>query len=774
MILRRTAYLLAFAALAAATTLAVDRTVQPHITERLLLVGGVALIVGLPGLIHRRLAPLSLLLLPMGAYLLLRIDTPVPTDIEGWRAQYGFYAAELRYGAAAYAEDVFPLTLAGVPGLRLLILLWVYGVTALAAILALGGRRPLVGAGVLLGLLGVSLTVDQSQGDTRMAAVFLILIVLLLLTAQGLTRRRWGPREALAGLGVGGVSILMALALLAGIPGIVTGGWQDWRTWDPFGQGQGTAVVFNWRQNYPRLLDPGNPIPVLRVTSPVPSYWKATDLDVFTGDSWLNRNAFLNQLDEGPGTRTLRQPSESDPTIMQVTERFALQNMSTTYIFVGGRANAITLDLPVSIYASDAGALRADTTLNAPLEYEIAAEITRLRPEQLVGLGWDYTEEVRAEYTALPLPSAAQVAEAREAGEDWQQLVKDSWAFGDEFLAVYDLNASVVTGATDPYEVTLLIERFLRTRYLYSLEVPDSTLRSPIAAFLLDTHTGYCQHFAGSMALLLRLNGIPARVATGFTTGQLVDPQTYLVTSNNAHSWVEVYFPRFGWLPFDPTPGRALPLPGVSSTSPGFVDPFPHDASSAATTPTLPPTAGLPPEGGNFGADSPGAAAGAPVRFGRLALAALLVMAAFGWPPARRRYRGRGLRRGSDTERLRASLALLRADAVDLGLAVPRGATLNELAALLRQTTGVDATPVINRAQAVLFGGRPPSGEDLRAAERLRRRSVASLRRRRGPVWTVAAWYGCPGVARWWTARRAQSTSRRRGRSKSPRWQFGG
>ena len=72
---------------------------------------------------------------------------------------------------------------------------------------------------------------------------------------------------------------------------------------------------------------------------------------------------------------------------------------------------------------------------------------------------------------------------------------------------------------------------------------------------------------------LLRFNGIPARVAVGFTAGDKRKDGWFVVDRNDAHAWVEAYFPGVGWVPFDPTPGRTLPGPGGSSTSAGFVDP---------------------------------------------------------------------------------------------------------------------------------------------------------------------------------------------------------
>ena len=83
----------------------------------------------------------------------------------------------------------------------------------------------------------------------------------------------------------------------------------------------------------------------------------------------------------------------------------------------------------------------------------------------------------------------------------------------------------------------------------------------PLPAFLFVDRAGYCQQFSGTMALMLRLLGIPARVATGFAPGHL-DPSSgdYDVRDLDAHSWVEVFFPKIGWVTFDPTPAAAPAL----------------------------------------------------------------------------------------------------------------------------------------------------------------------------------------------------------------------
>jgi hypothetical protein len=85
-----------------------------------------------------------------------------------------------------------------------------------------------------------------------------------------------------------------------------------------------------------------------------------------------------------------------------------------------------------------------------------------------------------------------------------------------------------------------------------------------LRAFLLHDGVGYCQQFSGAMALMLRMMGIPARVASGFSPGTSTDSGTYVVRDFDAHSWVEVYFNDIGWVPFDPTPAAA---PAQSQTT---------------------------------------------------------------------------------------------------------------------------------------------------------------------------------------------------------------
>jgi LPXTG-motif cell wall-anchored protein len=93
-------------------------------------------------------------------------------------------------------------------------------------------------------------------------------------------------------------------------------------------------------------------------------------------------------------------------------------------------------------------------------------------------------------------------------------------------------------------------------RFRYTTDVADPG-PDPLLDFLFKTHAGYCQHFAGAATLLLRLAGVPTRVVSGFATGKRTGETTYAVRDKDAHAWIEVYFPGYGWVPFNPTPASA-------------------------------------------------------------------------------------------------------------------------------------------------------------------------------------------------------------------------
>jgi len=122
------------------------------------------------------------------------------------------------------------------------------------------------------------------------------------------------------------------------------------------------------------------------------------------------------------------------------------------------------------------------------------------------------------------------------------------------------LAAQIAGSSSDDYDKATAIETYLRTHFSYTLLLPGTTPRDPLAEFLFVRKRGHCEYFASSMAVMLRTLGIPSRIVNGFRTNEFNDlTSQYVVRESDAHSWVEAYMPGYGWLSFDPTPAGLNP-----------------------------------------------------------------------------------------------------------------------------------------------------------------------------------------------------------------------
>jgi len=169
--------------------------------------------------------------------------------------------------------------------------------------------------------------------------------------------------------------------------------------------------------------------------------------------------------------------------------------------------------------------------------YQITSAISRAEPEQLVNANSEYPAWVEERYLQLP-PSLPQ--------------------------RVRDLAASVTEGEETPYGKAKALETYLRNGYPYNLRVSAPPFNADgVDHFLFTLREGYSEYFGSTMAVMLRTVGVPARLAVGYTTGDRIEGHpVFAVTDSHAHAWLEVYFPEYGWVPFEPTPGRSLPGTG--------------------------------------------------------------------------------------------------------------------------------------------------------------------------------------------------------------------
>ncbi len=287
------------------------------------------------------------------------------------------------------------------------------------------------------------------------------------------------------------------------------------------------------------------------------------------------------------------------------------------------------------------------------------------------------------------------------------------------YAAAYRLASRLAAASSTPYAFVQRVERYLSPSngFRYDQNPPASAYS--LESFLFSSKRGYCQQFAGAMALLLRMGGVPARVATGFTTGKY-DSAThqYVVSDLDAHSWVEVWFPGWGWVRFDPTPpssptqGSAaslLPNAGLSGNTPLSV-PRAHGTASG-------------PAGKASSAAHGGSALGLWVA---LTAALLLLLAAGLW----------ARRRASPTSPRQLVAELERAHA-RCGRPLPAGATLHSLEWRLRSAP--EAQEYVRALRMARFAGDEelPSPKGRRA---LRRQLAANL----GLTGWLRAWWGLP------------------------------
>jgi hypothetical protein len=167
-----------------------------------------------------------------------------------------------------------------------------------------------------------------------------------------------------------------------------------------------------------------------------------------------------------------------------------------------------------------------------------------------------YHSYARMEYEAnslVPMPPPAAV---RQAGSNYPASIRETYLQLPPLDSrIPELAKQITARDDDPYDKARSMEEYLRSRYGYTLDLSGPPQGDALAYFLFQKRAGHCEYFAAAMTVMLRTLGIPARYINGFQTGEYNDVAGDLVVrASDAHSWVEAYFPGFGWLTFDPTP----------------------------------------------------------------------------------------------------------------------------------------------------------------------------------------------------------------------------
>ena len=307
-----------------------------------------------------------------------------------------------------------------------------------------------------------------------------------------------------------------------------------------------------------RLLDRSDTV-LFTVKADMPSYWRLTALPSFDGTKW---GIPRSELDAAGGELAPLRESMSGDIIRTSYQRYDIEGLAGNLLpatFEPFQLRASTRSL---FYALDPGALvvTGDGLLSTD-SYEIVSMLI--------------------EPTTRNLESATV---ARPPDSEYLK-VPDT----NEMSQLTELAISLTTGATSPYQQALMLQNWFRTEFTYSLDVPAGTGADATLDFIA-ARAGYCEQFSSTMALLARLIGIPSRVAIGFTPGDASPDGTYVVRSQHAHAWPELWFDGIGWVLFEPTPGRGAPNTSYTGVEPAQDESAPVTTTVAPTTTPAPST----------------------------------------------------------------------------------------------------------------------------------------------------------------------------------------
>jgi transglutaminase-like putative cysteine protease len=458
------------------------------------------------------------------------------------------------WGALRDAPTVrAPFDPAAFPSLPGLVACAAFGL-ALAAALAVSGRRvPLLVAAVAVGVgFPATLLEDAHAIALGMLALGSVRWATAVIRARRLTR-------LVPGLSLGAAVVVAAAAAASG--GVAPGETHvDWRGWDPFARGGGTGDFrFVWDASYSGISFPPRPTVLFRVRAPKRAqYWRASTLDTFVADRWIED---LYPVDAGLAARSL----PADPLVPArdrkpgawLQQRVTIDAYRDNHVLAAGEPARVDARALGRVSFLSGGVMRAAADMGPGTTYSVwsyaplpAPRALAASPARYPAAAARYLELMgRAQLPAFGVPGRAHRVRTLFSDDRYQPL----WAYRPMWRDAERVTAR----AGSPYEATLLLERWFRSdgNFTYDEQPPASRGQPPLVAFVEKTRAGYCQHFAGAMAVMLRMLGIPSRVAVGFTAGTWRNG-VWTVTDYQAHAWVEAWFAGFGWLTFDPTPGR--------------------------------------------------------------------------------------------------------------------------------------------------------------------------------------------------------------------------
>ncbi|WP_159886514.1 transglutaminase TgpA family protein [Paenibacillus puerhi] len=301
--------------------------------------------------------------------------------------------------------------------------------------------------------------------------------------------------------------------------------------------------------------------PVMTVDTTHRGYWRGETLSLYTGRGWQEseqeRGSWTQVRADSPLASDLKLPGDQMKTL-EVTQTVTLLTEEKYPVLFGAYAvqrilemNGARTGFEALQWSPSQGELRYSERLPYPKTYTLVSQMPIIDEEALRKLPRETARAETAPYLQLP----------SQLPERVRTLAQD-----------------ITKTATNDYDKAKLIEQYLSLNYSYTNK-PDLTKGSSrdfVDRFLFEIKQGYCDYFSTSMAVLARSVGLPARWVKGYSSGateyeqptfgfvpeELLDPNAgglYTVRNSDAHSWVEIYFSGYGWIPFEPTAGFSMP-----------------------------------------------------------------------------------------------------------------------------------------------------------------------------------------------------------------------
>lgn len=312
-----------------------------------------------------------------------------------------------------------------------------------------------------------------------------------------------------------------------------------------------------------------------------PRYLEGFTYNHFDGHTWTtsvaSSDSHIYVADSALMPDTIRADFPTITTTVNV-----IQPPESAMHYIYGPAQPVSFDLPTIIYNDGTAAIWSQAS---PMTKGEQYQVTSLVPPS-----------GGPDLTGIPLPDANPTL--WQSDENYSHLAADYKQIPSDLSPnVGALAKQWTRGATGTYTTLKMLERHLsdQTAFTYSVDNPPIPDNVDVVDVLLRTHSGYCTYYASAMIVMARILGIPTRMVNGFSYGHLdVQRKVWSVDGTDAHSWVQAYFPGYGWISFDPTPGfsaNAAPQPHPVTTPVAThlpTTPTPAVSISGTKTPTPP------------------------------------------------------------------------------------------------------------------------------------------------------------------------------------------